>query len=157
MAKKIIVDLDIVTMALWNKKGEDTQLARRFINRVEEGEFDVVTPFVMLELLTRWKYSALVENIQQFYLKNTKVFITNEDIDKKLDLLNVDDKKVLSALKAAGVKGEDALLALITSIFEIDCLVTFNRKHLKSKRERINGVLTENGVKTVRIIGPEDA
>lgn len=154
--KKIIVDLDIVTVANWDKKGEPARLAQKFINRIENNEFQVVTPFIMIELLTRWKYSELVSTIQQFYLTNTTGFITNEDFDKKLESLKINDEKILAELKASNVKGEDTVLVLITSLFEIDYLVTFNRKHLRGKKELINEVLTTNGVKTIEIVGPEE-
>ena len=37
-------------------------------------------------------------------------------------------------LEKYGVKSEDAFLVLVSSIFGLDYLVTFNRKHLKNKK-----------------------
>lgn len=154
--KKIVVDLDIITVAMWDKKGASSHLARELMGRIEKGEFDMVTPFIILEMLSRWRYSALAEDIQQFYLKYTKEFITNEDLDVRLDLLKVDDEKILSELKTNGVKGEDALLALMTAVFDIDYLITFNRKHLKGKKELIKRIMIKNDVRPIQIIGPEE-
>ena len=33
--KKIIVDLDVVTVSIWDKKGENSQLATEFIGRIK--------------------------------------------------------------------------------------------------------------------------
>ena len=55
-----------------------------------------------------------------------------------------------------GVKEEDVVLVVISSIFDIDYLVTFNRKHLKSKEKEINEVLRKNGIKCIKIILPSE-
>ena len=61
-------------------------------------------------------------------------------------------KKLLSK----GVKEEDAVLVIIASIFEIDHLVTYNRKHLRNKEIEINDVLSQNGLKTIKIRLPDE-
>lgn len=152
--RKIIIDLDIITVAAWNKKGEETKTAQRFIARVQNNEFSAFTPFFLIELVGQWLYSALAEDIKQFYLKNTSI-ITNEDLENKVAELDLDDKKILLELRAKGVKGEDALLALVTSIFSMDYLVTFNQKHLRSNVKMINEVMKDNGLKEIRLVGPE--
>lgn len=37
----------------------------------------------------------------------------------------------------------------------IDFLITFNRKHLRNKEEEINKILIKEGLRTVKIVGPE--
>ena len=83
--------------------------------------------------------------------------ISNEDLDERIESIGIDDKKIIKELISQGVKDEDALLILAASIFEADYLVTFNRIHLKNKKEAINEVLNKNGIKTIKIIGPEEA
>ena len=154
--KMIIIDLDIVTVSIWDKKGENVRLAVKFIDRVMNKEFYVITPYFMLELISKWKYSQLKDHIEDFYLKFTDKMISNEDLDERIESMNVDDKKIIVELMNHGIKGEDSLLVLVASIFDADCLITFNRIHLKSKKEVINEVLRKNGLRTIKIAGPEE-
>lgn len=156
MKEKIVIDLDIVTTSIWDKKGENVRMAIKFIDKVKNKEFYVLTPFFLLELVSKWKYSQLKDNIEEFYIKFTDKMLSNEDLDEKIGSLNIDDKKIIEELKSKGIKGEDSLLVLVTSIFDADYLVTFNRIHLKNKKEAINEVLKKNGLKTIKIAGPEE-
>ena len=155
-SKKIIIDLDVVTVSIWDRKGQQVEVANKFIHRVKSSEFHVITPFFLLELVSKWKYSQLKDFIEEFYLKFTNNLLSNEDLDKKIDSMGVNDEDIIAELADKGVKGEDALLVLVTSMFEADYLVTFNRIHLKNKREAINEVLKKNGLKAIRIAGPEE-
>jgi len=155
--KKIIIDLDVVTVSIWNKRGKQVEIANNFIDRVKKGGFYVITPFFLLELVSKWKYSQLKDYIEEFYLKFTNNMLSNEDLDKRIDSINIDDEKIIAELKNNGVKGEDSLLVLVASIFDADYLITFNRIHLKNKREAINEVLKKNGIRAIDIIGPEEA
>jgi len=154
--RKIIVDLDVVTVSIWDKKGENVELAIRFINRIKNKEFYVLTPFFLLELVSKWRYSQLKDHIEEFYLKFTDKMLSNEDVDEKIDLIAIDDEKIITELKNKDVKGEDSLLALVASIFEVEYLITFNRVHLKNKKDAINEVLKKNGLRTIKIAGPEE-
>ena len=156
MKKKVIIDLDIITVGIWDKKGENPKLATKFINRVKNKEFYVTTPFFLLELVSKWRYSRLKDYIEDFYIKFTDEMLSNEDLDNKIDSMNIDDKKILHELVINGVKDEDSLLVLVASIFDADYLITFNRVHLKNKKQTINEVLGKNGLKSIRIAGPEE-
>jgi len=70
--------------------------------------------------------------------------------------MKIDDIKILNELKKKNIKEEDALLVLITSIFDIDYLITFNRKHLRGKCDIINEVLKENGLRIIEVVSPEE-
>lgn len=156
LKKKILIDLDVITVELWDSKGENKRIANEFIRRVENKEFFVVTPYSLLELVSKWKYTALKDEIEEFYLKKSDMTLSNKDVDAKIDSIGIDDVSILLELERNAVKGEDALLALISSIFDIDYLVTFNRKHLRNKTKIINEVLKENGLKPIQIVGPEE-
>ena len=65
--KKIVVDLDVVTVAKWDK-GKNGDLGRSFLLRIKNKEFDVVTPFYLLGHLDKWKHITLKEKIENFYL-----------------------------------------------------------------------------------------
>jgi uncharacterized membrane protein len=75
-------------------------------------------------------------------------------MDERIRQLNIDDKAIIQSLRKSGVKEEDALLVLFASIFDSDCLVTFNRKHLKSKWKIINEVLRSYGIRAIKIVLP---
>ncbi len=153
--KKVLVDLDIITVNLWDNKGENKKIASDFVKKVEKKDFLVITPFSLLETVAKWKYDALKDDIEEFYIKNSYQIISNKDVDEKIEERKINDIKILEDLEKDGVKGEDALLILITSIFEIDYLITFNRKHLRNREADINNILKEEGLNTIKIIGPE--
>ena len=153
--KKVLIDLDIVTVNLWDRKGENKKIASDFVKKIGKKDFLVITPFSLLETVAKWKYNALKDDIEEFYIKNSDQILSNKDVDKKMVELKINDIKILENLEKNGVKGEDALLILITSIFGIDYLVTFNRKHLRNKEADINKILKEEGLNAIKIIGPE--
>ena len=152
--KKIIVDLDVVTVAKWDK-GKNGDLGRKFLLRIEQKELDMTTPFYLIGHLDKWEHVTLKEQIEDFYLKNSAAMLTNEDVDAKIDSLGVDDVSILLELQSNDIKEEDAFIAMAASLFEIDYLVTLNRKHLRNKEGKINEVLKKNGLKAIRIVGPE--
>ena len=151
--KKILIDLDVVTVAFWDK-GTNGDLARKFLLRIRQKELLMITPHYLLEHLTKWRYITLKEQIEDFYIKNSNKLLTNEDVDERIDELKIDDIKIL--LESKDIKEEDAFIVLVTSIFYLDYLVTFNRKHLRNKEKEINETLKKNGFKTVKIVGPEE-
>lgn len=153
--KKIIVDLDVVTVAFWDR-GANGESARKFLSRIKQKELLIITPYYLLEHLTKWKYITLKEQIEDFYIKNSNKMLTNEDVDERIGELKIDDVKILLELQSKDIKEEDAFIVLVTSIFYLDCLVTFNRKHLRNKEKEINEILKKNGIKTVKIVGPEE-
>ncbi len=149
-------DLDVVTVAFWDK-GKNGNLGRGLVLRIKQKELDMITPFYLLEHLTKWRHITLKEQIEDFYIKNSSKLLTNEDVDTKIDELGIDDIRVLLELQSKGIKEDDAFIVLVTSIFDADYLVTFNRKHLRNKEKEINEVLKKNELRTIRIVGPEEA
>ena len=152
---KILIDLDVVTVGMWDK-GVNGDLARKFISRVKNKEFCVVTPFYLIEHVFKWKNQWLKEAIENFYIKETDALLSNEDIDSKIAESDINDKKVLLELQSKNIKEEDAFIVLVTSMQSLDYLITFNRIHLKNKKEVINEVLKKNGLKPINITGPEE-
>lgn len=51
---------------------------------------------------------------------------------------------------------EDSLLVFLSSIFRLDYLVTFNRKHLSSKKGKINKILRECNLHEIKIVEPSE-
>ncbi len=151
MKKKILVDLDVVTLAFWDKKDE-----AKLIERVKAGTFFMVTPYVILEHLSKWDYRKLADEIASFYEKYSSQIVTAQNISEKTNTFGVEYGELLMELVDKGIKEEDVILVIVSSIFYIDYLVTFNRKHLKSKEKEINEVLKKNGLRTIKIILPSE-
>lgn len=68
LKKKILIDLDAVTVAIWDKKGKQVEIANKFIERVEKGEFYIINPFFLIELALKWRHEKLREDIKEFYI-----------------------------------------------------------------------------------------
>ena len=156
MKKKIIIDLDVVTVALWDSIGKNIELARNFLTKVERKEFYLGTPFLIIEIVLKWKHEKLKNNIKEFFIRNSDRLITDTEIKEKCDELDVDYELILNQLENAGIKREDAALVLVASLFSFDYLVTFNRIHLKNKKEESNKILKEWKMPTIQILGPEE-
>ena len=150
MKKKIMIDLDVVTTAIWDKKKESLE----FLARVKKGEFRVYTPFALLDTLSSWEHESLKDSIKEFYNVYSARILSAEEYLEKTSGLKMDGKDIVRELSKSGVKEEDALLVVISSIFELDAIVTYNRKHLHSNKERINEILRRHGLNEVSIMLP---
>ncbi|MBI2576873.1 hypothetical protein HYV84_06660 [Candidatus Woesearchaeota archaeon] len=152
--KIVLVDLDVVTVAFWDKS-ENADKGRSLLGQIARGEVAMATPHYLLSHLEKWRHITLKEKIENYYLKNSRVMLTNEDVDERVAKVGLDDKKLLRELQAHGIKEEDAFLVMVSSIFSLDCLVTFNRVHLRKNENTINEVLQKYGIQPIRIVGPE--
>ena len=148
--------MDVVTVAFWDNKGKNVELARKFITRIENEEFYLGTPFLIIEIVLKWKHETLKRNIEEFYVRNSNKLLTDTEIKEKCIEINVDYEYTLNKLENVGIKMEDAALVLVASLFSFDYLVTFNRIHLKNKKERANKILKESNLPTIDIVGPEE-
>ena len=148
---KSIVDLDVTTLAFWDKKDE-----ARLIERIKGNKFAMVTPYIILEHLSKWNHRKLADEIASFYETYSSEIVTAQNILDKTDEIGVEYKKLFFELVNIGVKEEDVVLVIISSIFDVDYLVTFNRKHLKGKEKEINEVLMKNGLRVIKIVLPSE-
>lgn len=148
---KIIVDLDVLTFAFWDKKDE-----AKLIEKIKSGIFDMIAPYIIIEHLSKWNYRKLAEEIFNFYQTYSFQIITAQNIlDKTLEL-DIEYDKLFMELVNIGVKEEDVVLVITSSIFDVDYLITFNRKHLRNKQKEINEVLRKNGTNTIKITLPSE-
>ncbi len=152
MKPLLVIDLDVVTVYLWDKSSQ-AQEAAEFIAKLEGKNFGVIVPYTLLELAEKWKYAELREKILAFYKEYARE-ISAEEVMEKLESFRVNDKEFALTLVAHGVKEEDAALVMIASLFAADYLVTFNRKHLRSKERQINGVLKSFSLQEIKIRAP---
>ena len=72
--KMVMIDLDVITVALWDSKGKNAEIARKFLVRVENKEFYIGIPFIIIEIVLLWKYEKLKNSIKEFYVKNCREF-----------------------------------------------------------------------------------
>lgn len=149
---KILIDLDVLTVAFWNRHKE----ALEFLARVKSGEFEVSTPYVLFDLVATWKYKELKDRIIHFYNLHSSRIITVENIFEESKKQNLDVEKLTKELLETGVKEEDAVLVVVTSLFSLGYLVTYNRKHLRDKVDVINRVLSKNGFREIKISSPSE-
>ncbi len=119
MKKKILVDLDVITVATWKKSDTRTEEAINFLERVKNNEFEVYIPYTLIELLAAWKNKELSEQILRFYSVYAKDIITANSILEVSERAGIDFTKVAKQIVASGIKEEDATLILVTSLFEM--------------------------------------
>ncbi|MBI2139449.1 hypothetical protein HYU14_00880 [Candidatus Woesearchaeota archaeon] len=150
--RKILIDLDVITVALWNKKKEIVS----FIERVKEGEFEVYTPYSLMDLVEQWRDARLRNNIKEFYALYSTEIVSLQRLKNLIEERAINETALIEVLKTKEIKEEDILLVVVTALMNLDFLVTLNRKHLKNKEEVINAILSNHGLKKVKIISPEE-
>lgn len=123
--KKIIIDLDVIAVAEWDKSPQGA-IARAFIERVKNKKFYVFTPYIIFDLINDWKHISLVKKIKEFYELYSLNIISVLNLEEKITELNFNRKALVSDLKLSVIKEEDIILVIMSSVFNIDCLVTFN-------------------------------
>lgn len=149
MKSKILIDLDIVTVALW--KGEKKEVASDFLN-YSKLSFNIFVPSAILSTLFVWRYRKLGRKIFDFYSDNSEI-LSQKKVKSLFRSLRVDYDRLILKLKEADVKEEDTFLVAVSSAFSLD-LITFNHKHLIDKSENINKILLEAGLKKIIIKEP---
>ena len=150
--KKILIDLDVITVAFWDKNNE----ALKFLDRVKKGEFEVYTPYSLFDLVTQWKYIELRDKIIHFYNIHSSRIITINNVLEESEKRGLKTEKATEELLKFHVKEEDAVLVIVTSLFNLDYLVTYNRTHLRNKINIINKVLRKNEFGEIEIKTPSE-
>ena len=150
---KIIIDLDVVTVGKWDK-GNNGIHSRKLMIRVANRNFYLITPTLLLELVKKWKHESLKIQIEEFYLNNSDELIERLQIIEEIIYKKIDFEEIFNKFVDIGVKEEDITLILVSSLRDAS-LITFNRIHLKNKEEEINEILSEYGLRTIKITSPE--
>ena len=151
--KRIIIDLDVVTVAFWDKSANG-EIARNFIKKLSGKDHYIITPTLLIHLVRMWKHDKLRMQIEDFYLTRSNELMESLQIVEGILSSGVDFEEIFSKLLKIGVKDEDITLVLAGSLTS-SLLITFNRIHLKNKEEEINGILSKYGLKTIKVISPE--
>lgn len=156
---KVIVDLDVVPIAKWYEKGNPRQAgSQKFIKRVERGEFSLLAPDTFLEIIRSWEYGELMKRVRSWYTTNAKSIISSEEALKKIaKKTKLSEETLIEKFASeANMKREDAFLVLIATGSNTDYIVTWNKAHLRNKREKIEEIGTKLGLKVPKIIFPTE-
>ena len=156
MVKKIVVDLDVVTIGIWKKADERREEALKFMKRIENKEFETVMLSSTLNLVEKWNNIELSTSIKDFYSKNTKHFIDDLEIFNFLHRKGVIASSIIDEFLKKGIKREDIMLILACIAVNADYLVTFNRKHLKNNADTINSILKKNKLYKINVVHPNE-
>ena len=159
--KRIMIDLDVLTNALW--KGENMEVAKRFLESVTKEELEILTPAALIDLIFEWNDRKLAKSILAFYSENSDI-LSQRTILREFEKLGVDHGKVVEELKKVSGKEEDSFLVLVASVFGLE-IITFNKKQkqkdapmcvslLRGKKDEINRILRRFSLSEVKINEP---
>lgn len=156
---KVIVDLDVVTIARWYEK-RDPRLtsSQKFMKRVERGEFSLEVPDTFLEILRLWDHGELAKRIKSWYEANAKLIIPSGKAIKSIATkTRLNEETLIEKFASeADMKKEDAFLVLIGASSRTAYIVTWNKTHLRDKREKIEQIGKRLGLKIPKIVFPTE-
>ena len=129
---------------------EKRDITKEFFESVKQGRYDIFISQTVLNEIDRadeGKKNQLMQLIRDH--QPQELDITQEATDLS--------KEYISQKVIPEVKVEDALHAAISTVYEMDALVSWNNRHLANlrKMEKINGVnLKEGYTKHLEIVTP---
>lgn len=129
---------------------EKKEITLSFFDKIKQGEYEVFISDVVIEEIgvAKEEKRDLLLNIIKEY--NPKRLLINEEV---VELA----KKYISEEVLPAKKLEDAIHVAVSTIFEMDALISWNLKHLANlkKMEMINGVNMKEGYsKRLELITP---
>ena len=160
--KRVIVDLDVVTVANYPRKKSDadyerTAYAKRFLDYiasgVKAGEFWLIVLKSFDSILALWKHKGMVIKILDFYHSNSSESVGTVELIAEFVEKGMDYDNLLKSFTDRGIKGEDVLIILVASLRDA-AIVTFNRKDLRGRSGEINRLLVASGLNIVEIKEP---
>lgn len=104
--------------------------------------------------MDKWNDKELVTKVKNFYQLNSIRIISAKEIADRLTELKLDENDLRKTLSKVGIKDEDILLVIIASIFDLDAIRTFNKKHLLKNKDKINEILKKFGLNEIKIEEP---
>ena len=149
-----MIDLDVMLAAYGNPdKPEKKEKALHLLREVEIGVHELHTSYTLMDIVSAWNIEFFRTKVHEFYVKHSKEIITARSLEEKLSASGKEVKALLKKFVSIGVKEEDAVLAVIASVFEVG-LKTFNKTHLLNKLGSINKILREEGLNEISISEP---
>jgi len=148
---RIMIDLDVLHVEFSKKMDERKPAVKEFLGNLNQ--FEIYTPHILIDTVEKWRDKELVSKIKNFYELNSKRIISAKEVADKLEELGLDEEELKKQLRKVGIKDEDILLIVISSIFKLE-IKTFNKKHLLNNRGRINEILRRFGLNEITIEEP---
>lgn len=151
MKKKILIDLDILTTAIWDKEKKSVEFLREAKNK-----YRVLTPlFIVVHILRNWKYKKLVDKIVAEIDKVSDEFLTRTKVNTELEKkVGVGLREfVRKGVKETGIKNKlNITLIVFASLAKVDYIVTLDEKHLKRNEKKIASFLKRNNLYVPQIV-----
>lgn len=115
-------------------------------------------PDTFLEILKSWEYVELMRRVRGWYAKNAKSIISSEEALRELTAkIGLSEETLIEKLASeAEMKREDAFLVLIGMGGGAEYIVTWNKAHLRDKREKIEEIGTKLGLRVPKIVFPTE-
>jgi wyosine [tRNA(Phe)-imidazoG37] synthetase (radical SAM superfamily) len=154
--KRILIDLDAVTIAFYPAKDHRKEDCINFIKRVKNNEFKIVTPANFDVIIKEWDFKELVKKISEFYHSYSSRFVNELEIISKLRIKGYEFETIQKLFENINIKREDILVILVCSLEKLDYIISYNRKHLKNMEGRINELLKELNLNEINIRLPNE-
>lgn len=155
MKRKISIDLDVVTVGLWEKRDPRKEEALGMLDRIKNKEFYIVSLSSLIKLPEKWKDKILAKKVTDYYFTNTDKHVDDAEIFDSLKKKDVNVSQLLSEFSKRNIKEEDIFLVLSSSL-NSSTLITMNRRHLRGNEETINNILEKFGLKKILIRYPHE-
>lgn len=153
--EKISIDLDVVTVGLWEKKDSRREEALEMLKRIKNREFFVISLLSLLKLPEKWRNKILAKNITDYYFAHTDKHVDDAEIFDRLKAKSINVERLLSEFLKKRIKEEDIFLVLACSL-NSSTLVTMNRRHLRGNEKTINEILKKFGLEKIKIRYPRE-
>jgi predicted nucleic acid-binding protein len=147
-----MIDLDVLYVEFSKKRDERKEATKEFLKKLDK--FKVYTPYILIDTVDKWKDKKLVVKIKNFYELNSEHIISAKEIEERLAELKIDEKELKKSFGHIQIKDEDTLLIIVASIFGIESIITFNKRHLLNNKEKINEILRRFGLNEIAIEEP---
>ncbi|MFB6159435.1 MAG: hypothetical protein ABEJ95_07330 [Candidatus Nanohalobium sp.] len=154
-----VVDIDVFTIALWDKQDDRKEHAEEVLEKIESGEIELHIPILLFQQIHEWKHSDLATEIAEFQFRYSNELIDVRELENSIESKT---GKLVSKIIEEGMnqlenmKESDLNLVLYTSGMKIDYLITFDKKHLLNRQKELNEFLKNQELPEIEIKSPEE-
>lgn len=149
---KLYLDTSVINFALAGDIPEqDKNITKKLCNEINDSQYEAFVSEVVLREIrntkNKHKKDSLVKFLESLRLNN--ILILDDEVETLAK--KYVDEKIIPA-----VYWDDALHIALTSVYDMDILVSWNFKHLVKHKTRVefNGVNTLCGYKNIDICTP---
>ncbi|MFB6209174.1 MAG: hypothetical protein ABEJ56_03475 [Candidatus Nanohaloarchaea archaeon] len=156
---KAVVDIDVFTIALWDKQDDRKEHAEEVLKKIENGEIELHIPLLLFQQIHEWKHGDLATRIAEFQFKHSKELIDVRELENSIES---ETGKLVSEIIEEGMdrlenmNESDLNLVLYVSGLKLGHLITFDKKHLLNRQKELNKFLKEQELTEIEIKSPEE-